>query len=188
MNIFSSKILTKKYPRYTILCTRRLQPPRDDCAIRVQRFSSVVSDQSNRKLFWRPDVCSHGCLLLSSVGETSFSYHLYKVLALCVLSSLFYNNLAEEERAGCFTLCSYCRMAVCVLCLFLAWMACGMWLLNFLVILSFFWCQYRNLYFSGKLKNNIEQIKTANHVSCQICVFSAIKSWCTFTLLEAFNV
>ena len=28
--------------RYTILCTLRLQPPRDDCTFRVQRFSSVV--------------------------------------------------------------------------------------------------------------------------------------------------
>ena len=27
--------------RYIILCTRRLQPPHDDCAVRVQRFSSV---------------------------------------------------------------------------------------------------------------------------------------------------
>ena len=30
----------------TILCTRRLQPPRDDCAIRVQWFSSVYSSLS----------------------------------------------------------------------------------------------------------------------------------------------
>ena len=27
--------------RYTILCTRRLQPPSDDCAVRVQWVCSV---------------------------------------------------------------------------------------------------------------------------------------------------
>ena len=31
---------------YTILCTRRLQPPRDDCAVRVQCFPSVYISQS----------------------------------------------------------------------------------------------------------------------------------------------
>ena len=40
MNNFRSKILTKILPfltaRYTILCTRRLQPPRDECSVRVQ--------------------------------------------------------------------------------------------------------------------------------------------------------
>ena len=45
MNIFRSKKLTKILPlitaRYTILCTHRLQPPRDDSAARVQWFSSV---------------------------------------------------------------------------------------------------------------------------------------------------
>ena len=47
MNIFRSKIFTKILPfltaRYTILCTRRLQPPRDDCAGQVQWFSSVMT-------------------------------------------------------------------------------------------------------------------------------------------------
>ena len=37
--------MTKTLPlltaRYSILCTRRLQPPSDDCAVRVQWFSSV---------------------------------------------------------------------------------------------------------------------------------------------------
>ena len=28
--------------RYPILSTRRLQPPRDDCAVRVQWFSSMI--------------------------------------------------------------------------------------------------------------------------------------------------
>ena len=37
-----TKILPLLTPRYSILCTRRLQPPRDDCAVRVQWFSSVV--------------------------------------------------------------------------------------------------------------------------------------------------
>ena len=43
--------MTKKVPfltvtcRYTILCTCRLQPPRDDCAVRVQWFSSVRSNE-----------------------------------------------------------------------------------------------------------------------------------------------
>ena len=45
MNIFRSKKLTKILPlitaRYTILCTHRLQLPHDDCAARVQWFSSV---------------------------------------------------------------------------------------------------------------------------------------------------
>ena len=45
MNIFTSKKLNKILPlltaRYSILCTRRLQPPRDGCAVRVQWFSSV---------------------------------------------------------------------------------------------------------------------------------------------------
>ena len=31
--------------RYTILCTRRLQPPRDDCAVRVQWFTNVKYGQ-----------------------------------------------------------------------------------------------------------------------------------------------
>ena len=38
MNIFRSKKLTKFY---TILSTCRLQPPHDDCAVRVQWFSSL---------------------------------------------------------------------------------------------------------------------------------------------------
>ena len=46
MNIFRSNKLTKILPLltaiYTILRTRRLQPPRDDCAVRVQWFSSVI--------------------------------------------------------------------------------------------------------------------------------------------------
>ena len=37
MDIFRSKKMTKLLPlltaRFTILCTRRLQPPRDDCAV-----------------------------------------------------------------------------------------------------------------------------------------------------------
>ena len=45
MNIFRSEKMTKTLPlltaRFSILCTRRLQPPRDDCAVRVQWFSSV---------------------------------------------------------------------------------------------------------------------------------------------------
>ena len=49
MNIFRSKILTKIVPlltaRYTILCTRRLQPTRDDCAVRVQWFSCVLYER-----------------------------------------------------------------------------------------------------------------------------------------------
>ena len=39
--------LTTELPRltarYTILCTRRLQPPRDDCAVPVQWFSSMFT-------------------------------------------------------------------------------------------------------------------------------------------------
>ena len=39
-------MLTKKFTfltaRYTILSTCRLQPTRDDCAVRVQLFSGVV--------------------------------------------------------------------------------------------------------------------------------------------------
>ena len=58
MNIFRSKKLTKILPlltaRYSILCTRRLQPPRDDSAVRVQWFSSVmhtkwIKDKANKK-------------------------------------------------------------------------------------------------------------------------------------------
>ena len=41
MNVGSTKILPLLTARYSILCTRRLQPPRDDCAVRVQWFSSV---------------------------------------------------------------------------------------------------------------------------------------------------
>ena len=41
-----SKMLTKIFAflkaRYTILCARQLQPSPDDCAVRVQWFSSVV--------------------------------------------------------------------------------------------------------------------------------------------------
>ena len=48
MNIFRSKILTKILPfltaRYTILCTPRLQPPLDDCAVQVQWFSSLLNN------------------------------------------------------------------------------------------------------------------------------------------------
>ena len=45
--IFSEvKKMTKKLPllstMYTILCICQLQPPRDDCAVRVQWFSSLV--------------------------------------------------------------------------------------------------------------------------------------------------
>ena len=45
MNIFRSKIhvLTKYYPS----CTRRLQPPRDDCAVRVLWFSGVRKGRGN---------------------------------------------------------------------------------------------------------------------------------------------
>ena len=46
MNILRSKILTKTYPfltaRYPIFCTCWLQPPGDDCAVRVQWFSSSM--------------------------------------------------------------------------------------------------------------------------------------------------
>ena len=47
MNIFRSKkkhdqILPLLTAMYNILCTRRLQPPRDDCAVRAQWFSSVI--------------------------------------------------------------------------------------------------------------------------------------------------
>ena len=45
MNTFRSKKLNKILPfltaMYTILCTRRLQPPCHDCAVRVQWFSSA---------------------------------------------------------------------------------------------------------------------------------------------------
>ena len=45
MNIFRSKKLTEILPlltaRYSFLCTRRLQPPHDDYAVRIQWFSSV---------------------------------------------------------------------------------------------------------------------------------------------------
>ena len=44
-NISRSKLLTKMLhflrARYTILCIRRLQSPRDDCAVQVQWFTSV---------------------------------------------------------------------------------------------------------------------------------------------------
>ena len=47
MNNFGSKIFTNILPfltaMYTILCTRRLQPPRDDCAGRVQWFYSMMT-------------------------------------------------------------------------------------------------------------------------------------------------
>ena len=36
-----TKILPFLTARYTILCTRRLQPPRDDGAVQVQWFSDV---------------------------------------------------------------------------------------------------------------------------------------------------
>ena len=46
MNIFKRNILTIILPFltawYTILYTRRLQPTRDDCTVRVQWFSSVT--------------------------------------------------------------------------------------------------------------------------------------------------
>ena len=48
MNICRSNILTKLLTfviaGYTILCTRRLQPQRDDCTVRVQWFSSMIND------------------------------------------------------------------------------------------------------------------------------------------------
>ena len=54
MNIFISIILTKILPfltaRYTILCTRRLQSPRDDCTVWVQWFSNVIILLRKRKL------------------------------------------------------------------------------------------------------------------------------------------
>ena len=40
-NILVNILLLKIFIAYTILCTRRLQPPRDDCDVRVQLFSSV---------------------------------------------------------------------------------------------------------------------------------------------------
>ena len=57
-NYFRSKILTKiltfSTARYTILCTCRLQPPSDDCAVRVQWFSSVDYVDASFLLFnWR---------------------------------------------------------------------------------------------------------------------------------------
>ena len=36
------KILPFFTATYTILCTRQLQPPYDDCVVRVQWFSSVI--------------------------------------------------------------------------------------------------------------------------------------------------
>ena len=54
MNIFRSKKLTKIVPlltaRYTFLCTRRLQPPRDDCAVREQWFFIVKNRYCNLML------------------------------------------------------------------------------------------------------------------------------------------
>ena len=39
--IYIDRNITLLTVRFTILCTFRLQPPRDDCAVRVQWFSSV---------------------------------------------------------------------------------------------------------------------------------------------------
>ena len=54
MNIFRSKTLNKILPfltaRCIILCARRLQPPRDDCAVRVQWFSSVGTKSHTREI------------------------------------------------------------------------------------------------------------------------------------------
>ena len=36
-----TKILPFLKARFTIVCTRRLQPPHNDCTVRVQWFSSV---------------------------------------------------------------------------------------------------------------------------------------------------
>ena len=44
----------------TILCTRRLQPLRDDCAVRVQWFSSVfsLSQGADQAVWMRRLVCA----------------------------------------------------------------------------------------------------------------------------------
>ena len=41
-------LLSARY-MYSFLCTRRLQPPRIDCAVRVQWFSSVITKEKERK-------------------------------------------------------------------------------------------------------------------------------------------
>ena len=61
--IFSGVKLTKILPlltaMYSILCTRRLQPPRDDCPVREQWFSSVTFGAINRfGIYWPSRVLS----------------------------------------------------------------------------------------------------------------------------------
>ena len=54
-----TKILPLLTAMYSILCTRRLQPPRDDCPVRVQWFSSVTFGAINRfGIYWPSTVLS----------------------------------------------------------------------------------------------------------------------------------
>ena len=84
MNIFRSKILTKILPfltaRYTMLCPRWLQPPRDDCAVRGQWFSSVYIQQKIR-------------LPLIFLLRILCSYLVYKIWSYNVTTCMFSFNL-----------------------------------------------------------------------------------------------
>ena len=76
MKIKSCKVLAHRMdhskPKQYILCTRRLRTPRDDCAVRVQRFSSGIRISDivswDRKYYLPhvilPRLLSEGCTLV----------------------------------------------------------------------------------------------------------------------------
>ena len=99
MDIFRSKKITKIIPlltdRYSILCTRRLQPPRDDCVVRVQCFSGVnmclVEKQEN-------EILSKGLVILFVSFPTGCNCLILALWRLCDLSSLAIISERERER------------------------------------------------------------------------------------------
>ena len=123
MNIFRSKILTKILPfltaRYTILCTCRLQPTRDDFAAQVQWFSSVLSGAIMKKVkFGFYHLVNFAFLLCQSRFFFHFeismailhilsSFFFVDLSNICVLS-LFHDSTAKEIHSCISTPGQYC--------------------------------------------------------------------------------
>ena len=103
-----TKILPFLTARYTILCTRRLQPPRDDCAVRAQWFSSVVvgiltcMSRINFLLSWfeqgksfitsRPGAHLGGTLIFLYIRRLGPFFFLFKTLHFNILGGFQKNE------------------------------------------------------------------------------------------------
>ena len=91
--------MTKKLPfltaRYTILCARRLQPPRNDCAVRVQWFSSVNNSPTKCKIC----ICSFSLVYLKiNVNRVANVRHGHMILFISCTYILDKKNARFRQK------------------------------------------------------------------------------------------